>query len=166
MRHLVHSIPRGREGVAAVEFALIAPVLLLIAAGLSDFPLALWDRIIIAAAVESGANYAFAVEQNETGNNSSVSATDVGNAVRAASSLTNLVVTVSAPATYCVSSGATKASHVTVLTSGTSGNACADGQQPGLYMTISATYHYAPLLPVYGLLAQTTLGDTATVRLQ
>ncbi|MBB2175812.1 TadE/TadG family type IV pilus assembly protein [Gluconacetobacter johannae] len=164
MRHRVRD--RGRDGVAAVEFALMAPMLLLITAGLSDFPFALWDRIVIASAVESGANYAFAVEQNETGNNASVSVVDVGNAVRAASSLTNLTVTVSPPATYCVSSGTGQASHATVLTSGPSGSTCADGQKPGLYMTISATYQYAPLLPVYGLLAQTTLGDTVTVRLQ
>lgn len=156
----------AQAGVAAVEFALTAPLLLIILAGVSDFPLALWDRIAMAAAVEGGANYAFAMEQNASGNNGSVSPADVRNAVLASSSLANLTVTVSAPSTHCVQSGQGNTPPVTTLTAGTPGTPCADTTMPGTYMTISASYSYAPLMPFFAMLASTTLQENAIVRLQ
>jgi len=148
---------QDRRGIAAVELALIAPVLLSVLAPLTDFTLALSDRMQLAAAVEAGAAYAFNQGQLLEGTQQSVSASDVQAKVLAGTRL-GATVQVTGPSTYCISSTAT-------LIAGTPGTACANGNPPGTYMIITASYHYSPMLPVYSMMAATTLTETASVRL-
>lgn len=151
----------GRAGVAALEFALVTPFLLAILAGLADFPLAFWYRMAVISAVEGGANYAFAVEQNASGTHGSLSPGDVRNAVLAAGGLPDMNVTVGSASTNCIQSGPVS-SLIAVPVDGT----CADGTMPGTYMTIAASYRYASLMPFYAMVAPTSLTDMAMVRLQ
>jgi Flp pilus assembly protein TadG len=145
-----------RRGIAALEFVVIAPALLTMLASLADFGLALRDRTQLAAAVDAGAAYAFAQGQAVADTTQSVSATDVQAKVLAATAL-GATVSVTGPATYCIVNAA--------LTAGTAGTACPNGNPPGTYMIITASFRYRPMLPVYSLMAATTLTETASVRL-
>lgn len=151
----------GKAGVAALEFALVTPFLLAILAGLADFPLAFWYRMVVISAVESGANYAFAIEQNASGTHGSLSPGDVRNAVLAAGGLSDMNVAVGSASTNCIQSGPV-GSLIAVPADGV----CADGTMPGTFMTIAASYRYAPLMPFYAMVAPTSLTDKATVKLQ
>ncbi len=146
-----------RRGVAALEFALVAPVLLTAVAGLADFTLVLADRMQIASAVGGGTEYAFNQGQVLAGTQQSVLSTDVQSKVASGTGLAGVTVTVTGPGTYCVSSGA--------LVTGTVGTACPNGNPPGTYMIITATYQYHPMLPFYSMMATTTLTESASVRL-
>ncbi|MBB2163684.1 pilus assembly protein [Gluconacetobacter sp. 1b LMG 1731] len=151
----------GRAGVAALEFALVTPFLLAVLAGLADFPLAFWDRMTLISAVESGANYAFAVEQNASGTHDALLPGDVRNAVLAVGGLPGMIVTVGAATTNCIQPGT-----VSTLIAVPADGICPDGTLPGTYMSIAASYRYAPLMPFYAMVAPATLTDMATVRLQ
>ena len=152
--------PRAAEsGVAAVEFAIVAPVLLILVGALTDFGLAYQARERLAAAVTSGADYAFVQAQAHGG---SVSAAAVAGAVVAALGLAGATATASPPGAYCLARAGAAAS----LVPGTPGTACADGSFPGTYMMISASYPYRPLMPLYSLLAPVALSASGAVRLQ
>ena len=49
---------RARQGAAAVEMAFLAPVLVFMAAGLIDFGLGVYTKMMVADAAQSGAAYA------------------------------------------------------------------------------------------------------------
>lgn len=145
-----------RRGIAALEFVVVAPVLLTALASLADFGLVLGNRTQLAAAVDAGAAYAFAQGQTVSETKGSVSATDVQAKVLAATAL-GATVSVTGPATYCIVNAA--------LSAAAAGSTCSDGNPPGTYMIITASYQYEPMLPVYSLMATTTLTETASVRL-
>jgi Flp pilus assembly protein TadG len=159
------SFRRGGRAVAAVEFALIAPVLMVILAGASDLGFREWSRSCLANAVAQGAYYAF-----RTGPN--VSTTTVNTLVTNASTLAGVTVnTIAAVACYCpTGTPAVLGSPVTPCT-----RACpADvtlpaGILPGKYLVITATYQLTPIIPFYSILqtpTQKTITEKATVRLQ
>lgn len=54
----IAAFPRARGGVSAVEFAMIAPVFVLILAGVADIGSVLHAKFRLNGAVSSGANYA------------------------------------------------------------------------------------------------------------
>jgi Flp pilus assembly protein TadG len=150
-----------RRAVAAVEFALVAPVLALVLVGAIDYGFREWSRSCLANAVAQGAYYAFLSGPN-------VSGTTVQTLVQNASPLTGVTVTVNPPtaaACYCPSgSPAALGPQVTSCTT-----ACTDGTTPGTYLKISATYTQTPWIPIpfySGLNNQSTITETATVRLQ
>ncbi|MDE2517176.1 MAG: pilus assembly protein [Rhodospirillales bacterium] len=147
---------RARRGVAALEFALVMPVLLIMLGGVVDFGLVMLARSQLASAVTQGAEYAMA-----TG--SSVSPSSIRTMVQSASPLAGVTATVtpsSGAACYCVT-GTPLALSSHICTS-----ACPDGSSPGVYLTIKAQYTYQPILPFYSALAATTLSEQAQVRLQ
>ncbi|GBQ28997.1 hypothetical protein AA12717_3113 [Gluconacetobacter sacchari DSM 12717] len=156
----VHNRRRG-AGVALLEFALVTPVLLAMLAALADFPLAFWYRMVVLSAVEGGAHYAFAVEQNESGTQASLSPGAVRNVVLAIGGLPGMRATVGSATTNCIQPG-----PVSRLVAVPADGTCADGTSPGTYMSIAASYSYSPLMPVYAMVAPTDLTGAATVRLQ
>lgn len=54
----------ARDGVAAVEFALIVPVMLIILMGLLDYAIAVFHKMELESAVRSGAQYALVQDSN------------------------------------------------------------------------------------------------------
>ena len=58
IRHLAHRHRDHERGVAALEFALIAPVFFLLIFGIIDFGLGIWTYNNISQAVREGARYA------------------------------------------------------------------------------------------------------------
>ncbi len=154
---MIRALSHDRRGVAALELALVAPVLLAMFGSLTDFTLALSDRMRIAGAVAGGAQYAFNQGQLLAGSQQSVSAVDVQGKVLGGTNLGGVAVAVTGPALYCLANA--------TLAADTAGTKCANGSPPGTYVIITASYHYAPLLPLYSTMAPTTLSETASVRL-
>lgn len=91
---------RGQAGIALVEFALVAPLLLLLLAGVLDYGMALRTASSVAAAARAGAQY---------GSSSPLNVSDAAGiraaAVNAAPDVPNLSVT-SAAACQCSGGGA------------------------------------------------------------
>lgn len=91
---------RGRVGIALVEFALVAPLLLLLLAGVLDYGMALRTASSVAAAARAGAQYGSASPAN-----ASDAAGIRAAAVTASPDVANLSVT-SATACRCSGGGA------------------------------------------------------------
>ena len=151
---------RDRRGVAALEFALVCPVLLTFFGGVVDLGLAVWSKSCLANAVAQGAQYAYRTQQ--TGTN--VTQTQIRNFVLHVSTLPSANISVSdttVPGYYCMS---TATSPPTLATS-TSGANCSDGTKSGLYVKVSATYTYPALMPAYSYMAGRTITESTWVRL-
>jgi Flp pilus assembly protein TadG len=148
---------RARRAVAAVEFALVCPLLLMCAGGLADFGLALADQGRLASAVAQGAQYAYL-------NPTTVTASTIQTIVVASASLSGMTtsnVSVAGPSFLCVAP--TTPPHTLTATVNTT---CSDGTNAGSYVQISATYAYPALMPGYSQLANTTLTEAVTARIQ
>jgi Flp pilus assembly protein TadG len=155
-----------RRGVAAIEFALIAPLLLLCLAGIADFGLLTVGRSRLANGVAQATQYALL-------QGSSVTLANVQAMVVSGSARAGLTAAVtpggSGPACYCVAGQpAALVSSSTPLTGTfTCTGTCPTPQAaPGAFMTISGSFVYRPLMPFYSTLANTTVSESATVRLQ
>jgi Flp pilus assembly protein TadG len=156
---------RRCNGVAALEFAMITPVLLFICAGLADFGLALRDQMQLHQAVSNGAGYAFAAQQSLLASLGTVSPATVTSVVSASLTLPNVRVTASTPGPYCVQTNTQSSPPTSSLTAGSYDTACPGGNPAGTYMTITAQYTYTPMMPAYSQLASRFLSATAIVRL-
>ncbi len=66
LKRLVVGLGRRRRGAAAVEFALMMPVILLALAGVTDFGRLVFDKMELVSAVRSGAQYALAYDNDTT----------------------------------------------------------------------------------------------------
>jgi Flp pilus assembly protein TadG len=151
MMHALVQLRASRRAVAALEFALTAPFLLILLGGVTDFGFALWDKAKLADAVAIGAQYAYL-------NAGTGSASSVQTLVGTTSGLSGSSVSVTGPTSYCL------AGTPPALVSPTT--PCADGTAPGKYMTITASYAYPAILPAYSMLSGKTLTESATVRIQ
>jgi Flp pilus assembly protein TadG len=145
----------ARSGVAALEFALICPVLLMFAGGIGDFGLALADQSRMASAVAQGAQYGYL-------NPLTATAAAIKTLVIAGASLPGITVTVTTPSYFCV----TTTSTPPALTAATATTTCPDGTSAGHYVAISASYLYPALMPAYSMMVNTTLTEAVTVRIQ
>lgn len=154
MMHAVVKLGRSRRGVAALEFALTMPVLLILLGGLTDFGFALWDKAKLADAVAIGAQYAYLNAGSTTLQQSVQTLVSTASGI----SSSTLSVTATAPASYCL------AGTPPALASSTM--PCTDGTAPGKYMTITASYPYPAILPAYSMLVGKTLTESTTVRIQ
>ena len=144
---------RRREGgTAALEFALVAPMLLLLVGGVAEYGWAMWSAGALSNAVSQGAYYAFL-------KGTTVSSDSIESFVKTASGLSGVTASVTAPVWECVAS--TNPTTLTAATSSTT--ACPDGTMPGLYNAITATYVSPSFLPMFDALKVT---QTAEVRLQ
>jgi Flp pilus assembly protein TadG len=155
MRRDLNSLAYDRRGVAAVEFALVCTLLLILLGGITDYGLALLDKSRLANAVAQGVQYAFL--------NPASTSSQIQTVVQSSSPLTGVAATVTGPACYCITGTTTP----TLTSPTTCTTACADGTQPGTYYVISANYSYNAILPGFsGLIGTTTLSEAATVRVK
>src|SRR5271154_2908313 len=58
MLALAGALVRGRAGAAAVEMAFMAPILVFLGAGMIDFGIGIYDKMLVADAAQAGATYA------------------------------------------------------------------------------------------------------------
>jgi len=139
---------RDESGTSAVEFALIAPLLLFLVGGLVDLTRFISQRTQLDAAAQAGADYARAHGWDSAG---------IQTAVTGATSLAGVSAPAPQLATACVS-GQTLAP--------TTAGACPAGGPPGRFVTVQATKPFTRLTPLTGLVLPSTITSTALVRLQ
>ena len=144
---------RAQDGVAAVEFGLLAPMLLLIIAAVVDLGLAYSAEIKVQQSAQAGAQYALL---------HGFDSTKISSAVRSA---TNLSVSANpAPTQQC---GCLSGSSVTLSGTPPCLITCGNGLTPGVYVQVNAQASYTPLIPYATLLrSPTTLTSQAQVRIQ
>lgn len=139
----VHRILSSRRGAAAIEFALIAPVILVALTGIVNYGLAMFDKMQMQSAARSGAQLAL------------LDAGDTAAIKQAVVDSTNLGITTSDVTTtqFC------ECANATIITCG---NTCSDGSTNRYFMTVTATYNHTLLL----LGTTVALTGSATVRTQ
>lgn len=140
-------------GTAAVELALVAPLLLAILVPLADLGMAYSQQVQVQQAAQAGAAYAMLHPWSST------SATAIANTVTSAGNLSGLSAT-PAPSQSC------GCPTGTAVTSATCGSVCSDGQNAGYYVTVYASATYTPVLPYSLLGSSVTLSARSTVRTQ
>ncbi len=132
-------------GMSAVEFALTAPLLVLMLLGMADMGLATNEKMRLVSAARAGA-------QSGYGNSANTAA--ITQAVTGASGLNGGAVNV-AVATSC---GCADGSTVAC------GGTCAGGGSSRTYVTVTVTESYALLLSYPGFASPVTLSASATLR--
>lgn len=143
----------GSRGVAALEFSLAAPALMLMVGVVADYSLLFWKQGVLASSVAQGAQFAVLKGAN-------VLASDIRIVVQKTLSLPTSAVIVEGPGCYCLVRVPLTASPATC------GQTCSDGSLPGTYVKVSASYSYTPSLPSTSTLGTTVLSEAAWVRLK
>ena len=158
-----------QRGVAALEFAIIAPMLLFFLGGIVDFGLVTAGQSQLANGLAQGVQYA--LQQGPSVTKANIQSMVQNGAIRAG--LTPAVtVTFSptiGPACYCVTNAPATLVTPYATMSGTftcTGTCPAPEVAPGVFVTISASFVYQPLMPFYSQLANTAVSESVTVRLQ
>ena len=139
---------RNDNGNAAVEFALLVPVLILLVAGLVDFGRAYFTRMELENAARAGAQYGILHGSDDLAT--------IRDAVRQASEVPTADLTVNA-STFCACPDGTAQNRTT----GDCG-----GFKPGTYITISAQTAFVPVFPFAGSSRPATITGTALVRMK
>ena len=178
----------ANAGIAAIEFAFVVPIFLVLLMGAVDMGQMLYAYYKLDQAVAAGSQYAIL-------NSSSVSST--GGAALA-SNIATIVESANGSAwandSIVVNNGpSATATNGTITTGGTAGNAdscyCPSGSPPswswgnakscnascaggggsgisGKFVTITASYAYTPIIKIYSFLNNSTLSQSAMVQTQ
>jgi Flp pilus assembly protein TadG len=140
----------GVRGAAAIELAVLAPVLIMAMICTADLGMGIYRSMQVDSAAQAGAEYALTHGFN---------AAAIANAVTAATALTDVTVS-PAPTQFCGCATSTG------IAAATCGSSCSAGVAAATYVTASAQAVYQTILP-YPLLPSTfTFAAQATVRLQ
>jgi hypothetical protein len=166
----------ARAGVAALEFALVTPILVWLFIGLIDFSLAYHDELQLSSGVAAAAEFGYAQAQitNEPVNTledtvntflQNLLSLDLNNA-----SSTNVTVlfnntfhpggTVSGALCFCLSSG----SGYSYMACGS--GTCPDGSTPGAWLSIQAQTTFTPYFPGDAPFFSSPLVQMVTVRVK
>lgn len=138
------------RGVAAIEFAMIVPVLLFMMVGVTDLGMGLYADMQVQNAAQAGAQYAIA---------HGYTASSISTAVTSATSFSGITVS-AGPTKFCGCPSSTG------VTTATCSSTCDNGTSAGTYVTVSASGTYTTLLP-YPLIPTTyTFVHPSTVRIQ
>ena len=147
------ALRRATDGLAAVEFGLLAPILTIVLLASIDLGLAFSAQIKVQQAAQAGAQYALI---------HGFDSTKISSAVTGATSLS--VNATPAPTQTC---GCLSGTSVTLSGSPPCLTTCANGLTPGVYVQVNANASYTPLLPYASVLSNpTTLTAQALVRIQ
>jgi hypothetical protein len=147
---------RCRRGVAAVEFALVCSLLLLLLGGIADFGLALWAKSRLANAVAQGLQYAYL--------DPSVPDGVIKDLVEDSSSLAGVVAMVTRHGCYCIEDAPPRLGNSSVNCNSTCPS---DNAKAGTYVSITATYSFNAILPGFSTMAATTtVTEAATARIK
>jgi Flp pilus assembly protein TadG len=161
---LARRLAGDRSGAAAVELALVLPMLAGILLPMADLGIGAYDKMRVQDAAAAGAQYAL-----EHGFTSSAITTAVQDATSLGSNVTLSPAAVQA--CYCTNSGAMAPppSDTTAPSPPCTSGACSDGSTPGTYVTVSTTYSYAPIaafsVPGLTIPSSITLTGAAVVRI-
>lgn len=147
---LLRRLREADQGAVAVEFAMLAPALVLMMVCVADVALGIYYKMRVQNAAQFGTQYAVA---------HGFDGSTIAAAVKSTSTISNLSVT-PAPYQYCGCPTAGTISGIACTST------CADGSWPGLYAVISAQGAYTTMIP-YPLFPKSfTFASQATVRVQ
>jgi len=137
-------------GVASVELAVIAPLIIVAIIGTADLGFGIHRKMQVQAAAQAGAEYAIV---------KGFSASGISNAVVSATPVAGLRAD-PAPQQFC---GCPSDTGIAALACNAT---CPDQSKPGAYVTVSAQSSYATILPYPTFPATFELSATSTARLQ
>ena len=138
----------SRRANAAIEMALLAPILVLMLVGSADYGTAIYRRMQVQHAAQAGADFAM---------RNGFNAVAITAAVTGATSFAGLTA-VPAPTETC---GCATAVGVTPALCGAT---CAGGATAGTYVAVSAQGTYATILPYPGMPESFTFSATSMAR--
>jgi Flp pilus assembly protein TadG len=159
---------RANEGVAAIEFALLATLFLIILAGTVNLGLLLYTASQLDAAVSAGAQYAENNHANLSGLQSTITTlVDNVNGTNWASSTVN-VNNNDFTTTDCYCPTGTPTKNWSWGSKYTCGSVCANGGVAGQFVTIIATptESFSAFLPTFGIVKSGSLTRSAVVETQ
>jgi Flp pilus assembly protein TadG len=136
------------RGAAAVEFALLLPVLVTLVIGMSDYGALIYQSMQVSAAAHAGALYAL---------RNGYSAGAIQTAVVGATTLTVTASPAPQLVKACVIGGA-----VVV----TAGSTCPSGGAPGSYVIVNAQAAVTPIVAFTAFVMPSTLSSQAMIRIQ
>ena len=148
VRHIL-AFSRDDKGVAALEFGLIAPLLIAIAVCTVDLGMGFYQNMQVQNAAQAGATYASL---------HGFAATGISNAVLSATDVSGLTVS-PAPAQAC---GCPSSAGIVWTDCSMQ---CSGGASPGTYVTVGAQATYNTLLPYPGVPQSFTLSAQTVVRI-
>jgi Flp pilus assembly protein TadG len=182
---VIAGLLRDRRCVAALEFGLLAPTFVMGFAGVVDLGNALYTWSKLEQALALGANYAImnkgkvnatngqaladsiativATSNPGTGANSTVVVNDGPTAtVTNGGTPVNTGTAANASSYYCLTGAPTSWTWGTAYTNNST--ACADGSQPGQFVTITVSYSFTPFFASYGFVTNGRMTDGAVVQ--
>ena len=158
---------RDRSGLAAIELAIIAPVLFLCTLCVADLGRFALDKTWVTGAASAGAEYAAAhaddTKYTPTYPMGSDFSAAITTAATSATPTTNISVSPT-PSTYygcATSTGVTASNQGATCPSGTS-----TGGLVGEYVSVTATMPFTALFSAAGISYPSTITSTAVVRIQ
>jgi Flp pilus assembly protein TadG len=138
------------SGVAAIEFGIVVPILVLMVVAVVDIGMGFYRKMQVEDAAQAGAQWAV---------KNGFDANAITSAVTSATSAPSISVSPT-PVQFC---GCATGSTISTATCGTT---CSGGVQAGTYTTVSAQMTYNTILP-YGVFPSTyNFSSQSTVRLQ
>lgn len=171
---------RDRCGVAAIEFAIIVPILSLIMVAMVDFGLVLYVRFGLNENVSASANYAIVGASSVTSTGGATLASNLAAIVPSNVNVTVVVnngPSVTRTAGVASSSGtaanadscycpAVSGSTVTWGSGVTCASTCGTGGLAGKFVSINASVSHSPLFGNYGLVQNGTVSTFTIVQVQ
>ena len=175
------------RGIAAVEFAMLAPVFCLLLAGVVDLGGVLYTKFKLDAAVTAGANFAQVSAVNVSSTNGATLASNIATIVETSQGsgwADDGIVVNNGPTTTVTSgtaSSAGTASNADLCycpsgtvgsfnwgSSTTCGTACSGSNTgfAGKFVTITASKAYTPIFSTYGMVQNNTISASAAVQVQ
>ena len=141
----------GCSGIAAIEFAMVAPTLVILFICTADLSLGIYRKMQVQNAAQSGAAYAMLY---------GFAPSSISSAVTAATGFSSVNASPQ-PSEFCgCPSASSGVSNISC------GSACPNGATAGTYVTVSAQATYQTILP-YPLVPNSfTFNAQSTVRLQ
>jgi Flp pilus assembly protein TadG len=139
----------GVRGVAAIEFSIVAPLLVLMLVGTIDAGTAIYRKMQVQNAVHAGAQYAMFNGFNASGITTAITSASNGS-----------INSSPAPQQFC---GCPSMAGVAMIDCS---SICPDGSNPGSYVTISAQVNYSTLFQYPLIPGQLPINAQATVRVQ
>lgn len=187
VRHGRRGLLGDIRGIAAVEFAILAPVFCLLLAAVIDLGGVLYTKFKLDAAVTAGANFAQVNATNVSSTNGATLASNIATIVETSQGsgwADDGVVVNNGPSTTVTggtasSSGTASNADQCYCPSGTVGSftwgsstscgtACSGSNTgfAGKFVTITASKSYTPIFSTYGIVQNDTISATAAVQVQ
>ncbi|MEJ0062555.1 MAG: TadE/TadG family type IV pilus assembly protein [Alphaproteobacteria bacterium] len=140
----------SRKGTAAIEFAFVLPLFLLLLSGIIEVGFSAYNAMLVANSVEAGAIYAAKNGWNASG---------ITAAVANATGVSGISAS-PAPASFC---GCPGSGGITTITCTST---CTGGISPGQYIRISATMTRQTIFSYSGLVVPATFTSQSIVRVK